>query len=239
MMPGSLRASIVLPVPGGPTMSTLWPPAAAISSARLASSCPRTSPKSGPRGSAGGTSRMRGGGSGRQRPRASSTSRRRSGTARTSMPSTRAASEAFSTGTISRSKPARRAPAAMATAPRTGRRAPLSDSSPTAAQRSSSAPASCPLADRSATASARSKLGPALRRSAGARLAVSRCWGNWRPEFSVAARTRSRASRTAASGRPTTVKPGSPWRTSTSTVTSWLSTPSIANVAVLASMPRT
>ena len=32
---GRRRASIVLPVPGGPTRSTLWPPAAAISSARL------------------------------------------------------------------------------------------------------------------------------------------------------------------------------------------------------------
>ena len=36
-MPGRRRASIVLPAPGGPTISRLWPPAAAISSARLAS----------------------------------------------------------------------------------------------------------------------------------------------------------------------------------------------------------
>ena len=42
-MPGSRRASMVLPAPGGPIMSRLWPPAAAISSARLASSWPRTS----------------------------------------------------------------------------------------------------------------------------------------------------------------------------------------------------
>ena len=46
-MPGRRRASIVLPVPGGPTKRTLWPPAAAISSARLAVSCPLTSEKSG------------------------------------------------------------------------------------------------------------------------------------------------------------------------------------------------
>src|SRR5947208_2055400 len=32
----SRRASMVLPAPGGPSMMTLWPPAAAISSARLA-----------------------------------------------------------------------------------------------------------------------------------------------------------------------------------------------------------
>ena len=46
--PGSRRASIVLPTPGGPTIRRLWPPAAAISSARLASSWPRTSSRSGP-----------------------------------------------------------------------------------------------------------------------------------------------------------------------------------------------
>src|SRR3954468_8533363 len=47
-MPGSLRASIVLPAPGGPIIRRLWPPAAAISSARGASGCPRTSERSGP-----------------------------------------------------------------------------------------------------------------------------------------------------------------------------------------------
>ena len=36
-----------LPDPGGPIISTLWPPAAATSSARLAIACPRTSRKSG------------------------------------------------------------------------------------------------------------------------------------------------------------------------------------------------
>ena len=35
------RASMVLPVPGEPTSKTLWPPAAAISSARLACACPQ------------------------------------------------------------------------------------------------------------------------------------------------------------------------------------------------------
>src|SRR5207249_872934 len=42
----SRRASIVLPPPGGPTRSTLWAPAAAISSARLACAWPRTSARS-------------------------------------------------------------------------------------------------------------------------------------------------------------------------------------------------
>ena len=43
---GSRLDSIVLPEPGGPTRSTLWAPAAAITSARSASSCPATSAKS-------------------------------------------------------------------------------------------------------------------------------------------------------------------------------------------------
>jgi len=45
--PGSLAASIDLPAPGGPTINMLWPPAAAISSARLAVSWPLMSARSG------------------------------------------------------------------------------------------------------------------------------------------------------------------------------------------------
>ena len=44
---GSRCASMDLPAPGGPIISRLWPPAAAISSARLADSWPFTSRKSG------------------------------------------------------------------------------------------------------------------------------------------------------------------------------------------------
>src|ERR1700683_4919068 len=46
-MPAKRFASMVLPEPGGPIIKTLWPPAAATSSARLAVVCPRTSRKSG------------------------------------------------------------------------------------------------------------------------------------------------------------------------------------------------
>ena len=60
--------------------------------------------------------------------------------------------------------------------------------------------------------------------------------GNSSAELSSAARTRSRDSRMARSGRPTSVKVGNPRLTSTSTVTSWLRTPSSANVAIAASM---
>ncbi len=47
MIPAKRCASIVLPVPGGPTSSALCPPAAAISSARLAAAWPLTSNRSG------------------------------------------------------------------------------------------------------------------------------------------------------------------------------------------------
>jgi hypothetical protein len=47
-MDGSLRASIVFPHPGGPTNKRLWPPAAAISSARFAASCPQSGVQKGP-----------------------------------------------------------------------------------------------------------------------------------------------------------------------------------------------
>lgn len=46
-MEGSLEASIVLPEPGGPIMSTPWPPAAAICKARFAMLWPAMSRKSG------------------------------------------------------------------------------------------------------------------------------------------------------------------------------------------------
>src|ERR1035438_5411058 len=45
-IPGKRLASIVLPEPGGPIISTLCAPAAATSSARFAVVCPRTSRKS-------------------------------------------------------------------------------------------------------------------------------------------------------------------------------------------------
>ncbi len=104
---------------------------------------------------------------------------------------------------------------------------------------SSASAGTWPLAASTPTAIARSNAGPALRTAAGARLAVRRCWGKSRSELSSAARTRSRASRTDASGRPTSENAGRPRRTSTSTVTSRPSTPSTANVATLASMGGT
>ena len=65
----------------------------------------------------------------------------------------------------------------------------------------------------------RSRPAPPLRMPDGAKLTVTRRSGHGRPLERTAARTRSRASRTAASGRPTMVNPGSPLETWTSTET--------------------
>ena len=86
---------------------------------------------------------------------------------------------------------------------------------------------------------ARSKPGPALRIDAGARFTVTRLSGNSKPELRIAARTRSRASRTARSARPTIAKLGRPARTSISTVTRRGSSPSMVKVVTRASMAAT
>jgi hypothetical protein len=67
---------------------------------------------------------------------------------------------------------------------------------------------------------------------------VIRLSGNSKPEFTIAARTLSRASRTALSASPTTVKAGRPERMSASTQTRRLSTPSSAKVTTRASIRR-
>ena len=67
----------------------------------------------------------------------------------------------------------------------------------------------------------RSNDGPSLRRSAGARLTVMRRDGNSKAELTIAARTRSRLSWTAASGSPTMLNAGAAATTSASTSTGW------------------
>ena len=76
-----------------------------------------------------------------------------------------------------------------------------------------------------ANAIGRSSDAPVLRNSAGARFTVIRRGGQVKPVFRIAPRTRSRASDSAASGRPTIVSPGRPGATSTSTLTSRPSSP--------------
>ena len=97
----------------------------------------------------------------------------------------------------------------MGSMPGMGRSCPDRDSSPTKAQ----GPAgrlSCPAAARMPTRMGRSYTVPAFFRSAGARFTVMRETGKGKPQFLMAERTRSRASFTAVSGRPTISKAGSP-----------------------------
>ncbi len=114
----------------------------------------------------------------------------------------------------------RAVPQAIANAPRIGRSAPVSDSSPANSRPSSTSGGSCPLAARMPSAIGRSKRPDSFGRSAGARLTVMRRTGNSKPQFCSAARTRSRLSRTSVSGRPTIENDGRPFARWTSTVTS-------------------
>ena len=135
------------------------------------------------------------------------------------MPPARVASAAEGAGTYSRFTPASRAARAMGSMPATGRRVPDRDSSPTKALSGPSS-FSCPPAARMPTSMGRSYTVPTFRRSAGARFTVMRDTGKGKPQLRMAARTRSRASFTAASGRPTTSKAGSPADRSHSAFTS-------------------
>ena len=96
----------------------------------------------------------------------------------------------------------------------------------------------CRVAVRIPSAMGRSKTGPAFRVSAGARFTVIRRTGISKPEFRTAARTRSRASRTAVSGSPTIEKVGSPGLTSSSTPTMDASSPTTDALWICASTPR-
>ena len=95
----------------------------------------------------------------------------------------------------------------IASTPGSPRIEPSRASSPASHQSASGRSGICSEAQRIAAAIARSNPGPALRRSAGARLAVIRLSGKSNPQLTIAARTRSRDSRTAASGSPTRRRP--------------------------------
>ena len=177
--PATRRAIIVLPAPGGPTSSRLCPPAAAISSARRASSCPRTSARSG--GRRGRQGRRAGGAGaaptarrivqradrfGERRDRRARRARRRSPLRWRSPPAAecrrarRAAPPRQSAARRAWRESIRRATARRAAR---GRRC-------AAARRR-------PEAARMPSAIGRSNEAPALRTSAGARLTVIRCGG--------------------------------------------------------------
>ena len=161
------------------------------------------------RGIATGTRRGR-------RPRTSSAASARLAAPTTSIPSTRRPSSTADGATTTR--PIRRSASAatIGRMPGTGRTSPSRPSSPRRA--TGSGPArTCSEPRRIPMAMARSSDAPVLRSSAGARLTVRRRGGKANPAFRIAPRTRSRASCTAVSPRPTTVKPGRPGATSTST----------------------
>lgn len=143
------------------------PPAAAISRARRASACPRTSARSGAASAAAGAA-WAATGRGRASPRRTATASARSRTPATSRPPTRAASAALGSGTSRRATPCGGRDAAAGRTPGTARNRPSRDSSPSSTvERSASSP-TAPSAARTATAMARSKRAPTLDTSAGA-----------------------------------------------------------------------
>ncbi len=198
-------ASMDLPVPGGPMSKTLWPPAAAISNARLTFSWPLTSAKSTSSSKLwlkmlAISTRV---GEILTSPSRKPTASRRFWTGMTCKPATTPASAAFSGGTRIPARPSARARSAIGSTPLTDRTAPLSASSPTMTKFSSWSLTICSLAAAMPMAIGRSKLGPSFFTSAGARLMVVRPKVNEKPELISAVMTRSRDSLTAASGSPT------------------------------------
>ena len=132
------RASIVLPAPGEPIMSTLCPPAAATSRARRAWVWPRTSRKSTSLGASSSSRRVV---DRRRLPRSPeeadhvgrASTPRRPAAGRPAPPRARSTA-----GTITPSRPARAAAIATESTPGVGISSPLSESSPARANRPSS-----------------------------------------------------------------------------------------------------
>ena len=214
--PDRRLASIVLPAPGGPTNSRWWPPAAATSSARRACGWPRTSAMSCSSGSTHTTPDVSSCSGHDAAPVSASTSRSRRATGRiTPRPTTRASVTA-SAGTTQ--SPSAWTPTIGAT-PGTRRIDPSRPSSPQKASSRTASDGITSKATSSPTAIAKSSPEPVLRYTGGARLTVIFLSGQVYPHVTIAARTRSRASRHDSSGSPSIVKPGMPLATWTSTLT--------------------
>ena len=207
---GSRRAASVLPAPGGPVSSRLWPPAAAISRARRSLGWPLRSARSGASGSAAAVSAERSGcGTGSRSPSGER------GQARDVIE--RHHLQPLDQRRLRRRRPApRRSRAGPASArPRPSPARPARAGSSRrgrAPRRARSAPARLVRSGRWRPAARRRSPGRSPARpcaaSAGARFAVIRFSGNSKPEFSRAERTRSRDSRTEASGSPTIANAG-------------------------------
>ncbi len=131
------------------------------------------------------------------------------------MPGTIAASRTCGSGTNTRLTPRWDAAITMGSTPGTERRPPDSVSSPMKTVSWRAEAGTSASAALIATAIARSKWVPLLGRSAGPRRMVTRrVDGQASIELAMAIRTRSRASLSVASGRPTTVIPTMPCETS-------------------------
>ena len=239
-MPGRRLANSVFPDPGGPTNSRLCPPAAAISSARRAVSCPRISLMSAVAACSSAASlagAVAGSTGASPRKVAMSSFRVFTGNTAVSPPAT-AASAALSRGTYIRRNPRRRAQAAIGSTPRTARTRPSSASSPTNSDSCAQSSGNSPDPVRIPTAIGRSYAAPSLRMSAGARFTVTFRGGSLDPMLSSAPRIRVRPSFTPASGNPTIENPGNPPATSTSTSMGDASTPTTAAERTRVSMRR-
>ena len=124
------------------------------------------------------------------------------------MPDANAASFAFSTGTSIRFMPWSRAYIATANTPWMGRTCPLIANSPMIIALSNPEQANCPSACNTPNAIGKSYALPLLCKSAGARFTIALPNGIRYPELCTAPRTRSRLSRIAMSGSPTTIIDG-------------------------------
>ena len=205
---GKRLLSILLPEPGGPTSKILWLPAAATSIARFTFSCPRTSLKSKAWMSLRSGTQM-GSSSNWVSPFSADASSLTVFTGMMAGPLARVASAAFSAGTYTVWNPAYFAAITIGSTPFTGRICPSRLNSPRNALEDLGL-RMVPIADIMPNRIGRSKCVPLFFRLAGARLTVMRPEGNFIPLVLTAARTRSFASLTAASGRPTISKAGRP-----------------------------
>lgn len=234
-MPGRQRAENVLPEPGEPTSKKLWAPAAAISKARLTPSIPITERKSDTEGSAAMTRceipPARTGITSEPGAIAAMHSARVD-TPTMESPDTRLASATFSLGTTKISSFFERLIATDRT-PCTALTQPSRESSPKNTKRSGSLAWISSLARSIPTASGKSRDVPSFRKSAGERFTVIRLPEAANPALRILETTRSLDSRTALSGNPTSVKPGSPAEESTSTFTGIALIPSRQLVRIL------
>ena len=132
-----------------------------------------------------------------------------------------AASWAFAEGTIAVVNPDSYAAMSDGNTPRTDRKAPSSPSSPKNIMLVSRSSGKATLALTIAIQIAKSKLEPLLGSHAGESETVTLRCGQTSPQFTSAARIRSRDSESAVSGKPKSVYEGIPSAISTSTVTTF------------------